>query len=77
MTSEQSIEAIGMSMEVEPNTSPGAPSSGGADLEAIGRLEETALARYSDAELDQLFDDIRRLDEDGYVGVAHSAAVKD
>ncbi|MFS8036742.1 hypothetical protein ACI7BZ_07235 [Xanthobacter sp. AM11] len=66
-----------MTMKVEPNPSPEAPSSGRANLEAIGEVEETALSRYSDAELDQLFEDIRRLDEDGYAGVAHSAAVKD
>lgn len=34
-------------------------------------------ACYSDAELDRLLSDIRRLDEDDFVGIAHSAAVKD
>ena len=66
-----------MSIEVDPNVSSKAPSGGKADLESIGRIEEAALLRYSDAELDRLFEDIRRLDEDGYVGAAHSAAVKD
>lgn len=36
-----------------------------------------AFPNYSDAELEQLLSDIRRFDEDSYITVAHSNAVKD
>lgn len=40
-------------------------------------VRDGAFSSYSDAELEQLLSDIRRLDEDSFIGAAHSAAVKD
>jgi len=52
-------------------------AAGSDDTARCANVSMRAFPSYSDAELEQLLLDIRRSDEDSYVTVAHSNAVKD
>ena len=57
------------------------PVKASTEMNNVARVRENeikeAFSAYSDAQLEELLLGIRRLDEDGCIGAAHSAAVKD